>query len=71
MSRIFALMTVGIVLLAGGTAVSVGYQESGASSAQLDGIAQLFATGIEISTILPIAMAVGLVLASLGVLARA
>lgn len=71
MSRIFAIMTLGIALLAGGGAISIAYQESGADSAQLDSIANLFGSGIEIATILPIAMAIGLLLATLGVMARA
>ncbi|WP_435551958.1 hypothetical protein [Natrinema sp. CGMCC1.2065] len=70
MTRIFAIVTLGVALLAGGGAISVAYQESSADSAQMDGIAELFASGVEISTILPFVMMVGLVIATLGVLAR-
>lgn len=71
MSRIFAITTLSIVLLAGTAMISVAYDNSSAQSEQLDGIVELFATGLDAAVVLPIALGVGLLLACLGVLARA
>lgn len=71
MSRIFVLMTVSTVLIAGGGALTIAQDDSGASGPQFDAITELFASGIEISTAVPLVLAAGLVIATVGVLSRA
>lgn len=71
MSRIFAIATVSTVLLAGGAAISVTYQNSSSDSAQFEAFGELFASGVEASVLVPFVLMAGLALASLGVLSRA
>ena len=71
MSRIFATVALATVLLGGAVALGVAQDESGSESEQVDEIAEIFATSIDISVWLPLVLVVGLMLATLGVFARA
>lgn len=70
MSRIFAAVALSTILFAGAAAIGIAEQNSGSESETLDGIAQLFATGLDASVVVPMALLVGLALATLGVFAR-
>lgn len=70
MSRIFAAVALSTILLAGAGAIGIAEQESGSESETLDGITQLFASGLDAAVVIPIALLAGLVLATLGVFAR-
>jgi len=70
MTRIFALATIGTVLLVGTAAIGSAAENSGSEAELLDDIVAIFATSLEIGALVPIALAVGLVIAVLGVMAR-
>ena len=70
MSRIFAIATIGTVLLVGTAAIGSAAENSGSEAELLDDILAIFATSLEIGALVPIALAVGLVIAVLGVMAR-
>lgn len=70
MTRIFAIATIGTVLLVGTAAIGSAAENSGSEAELLDDIVAIFATSLEIGALVPIALAVGLVIAVLGVMAR-
>ena len=70
MTRIFAIATIGTVLLVGTAAIGSAAENSGSEAELLDDILAIFATSLEIGALVPIALAVGLVIAVLGVMAR-
>ena len=70
MSRIFAIATIGTLLLVGTAAIGSAAENSGSEAELLDDILAIFATSLEIGALVPIALAVGLVIAVLGVMAR-
>lgn len=70
MSRIFALTAIATVLLVGTAAIGSAAENSGSQAELLDDIVAIFATSLEIGALVPIALAVGLVIGVLGVMAR-
>jgi di/tricarboxylate transporter len=70
MSAIFVLVTVVLLLVVGGAALSQAYQTSGSSSAQLDDIMDILGHGLELTQVIPIVLVVVLALAVLGVFSR-
>lgn len=71
MSRIFAAVAVGTVLLIGSAAMGSALDNSDVNSSVLDGIVEMFSTGFELGGLLvPLALLVGLLLATAGVFAR-
>lgn len=70
MSALFALVAVALTLLVTATAMSLSYQNSGSTSAQLDEIMDLFGHGLEISSFVPFFILIALFVAVLGVWGR-
>ena len=70
MSRIFAAVAVGVALLGGAAAISAAIDESGSEADAFDPIAEFFSTGLELGILVPLALIIGLLLATLGVMAR-
>ena len=71
MTRIFAAVTLATVMLISTAAMHSAFASSGADNESLDNIAAMFSTGIEVSALLPIVLLVALLIAGMGVLARA
>jgi len=70
MSRIFAAVATGAALLIGVAAVGSALDSSDSDAAELDPIAEIFATGLELGVIVPMLLIIGLLIATLGVMAR-
>ena len=68
MSRIFALVTVVGGLLLATAAWAAAYDTTEASDPLLDDVLAIFGTGVDIALLVPLALAVGLVLAAIGAL---
>ncbi len=68
MSRIFALVTVVGGLLLATAAWGAAYETTEASDPLLDDVLAIFGTGVDIALLVPLALAVGLVLAAIGAL---
>lgn len=70
MSRIFAAVALASVLLIGAGALTAADDSVDSESELLNDILQMFATSLELSALLPLALLVGLLLATLGVFGR-
>lgn len=70
MSRIFAIATIGTVLLVGAAALGSAAENSGAEDPLMDDILAIFGTGLELGALVPLVLIVGLFLAILGVYGR-
>lgn len=70
MSRIFALISVGIMLLIGSAAFGASYEASSSTSDVQTSIVELLGSGLEISALIPLVLVVALFLGVLGVVAQ-
>ena len=70
MSRIFAAVTLATVMLLGVAVLSAAYEDVDSDATAFEDITEIFATSIELTMLVPIALLIGLLLAALGVLAR-
>lgn len=70
MSRIFALMSVAIMLLIGSAAFGASYETSSSNSSVQTDMVELLGTGLDIGSLIPLVLLVGMIIAVLGVLAR-
>lgn len=70
MSRIFAAVAVGSVLLTGAAAIGIAEDNSGSDSAQLAEIEQVFATFIDVGVLVPLLVTIALALFAIGVFTR-
>ena len=70
MTRIFAIATIGTVLLVGTAALGSAAENSGAEAELLDEILGIFAMSLNVASLVPLALVVILFLGVLGVMSR-
>ena len=70
MSRIFVLVALSTVLLVGAAAIGSSADNTETSNPLQDDLLQIFATGLDLTALVPLVLIVGLIIATLGVFAR-